>query len=39
MRDLVLIIPLNAQNLIVSSAKTSHRVTLLVGGSRIGDVL
>jgi hypothetical protein len=39
MRDLVLISPLNAQNLIVSNAKTSHRVAFSVGGSGIGDVL
>jgi hypothetical protein len=39
MRDLVLIIPLNAQNPIVSSAKQSHRVSLSVAGSGIGDVL
>jgi hypothetical protein len=39
MRDLVLISSLNAQNLIVSNAKMSHRVALSVGGSGIGDVL
>jgi hypothetical protein len=39
MRDLVLISPLNALNLIVSSAKTSHRVAFSVGGSGIGDAL
>jgi hypothetical protein len=39
MQDLVLISSLNAQNLIVSNAKTSHRVALSVGGSGIGDVL
>jgi hypothetical protein len=39
MRDLVLISLLNAQNLIVSNAKTSHRVVFSVGGSGIGDVL
>jgi hypothetical protein len=39
MRDLELINPLNASNLNVSSAKTSHRVTFLVGGSRIDNVL
>jgi hypothetical protein len=39
MRDRVLISSLNAQSLIVSNAKTSHRVSLSVGGSGIGDVL
>jgi hypothetical protein len=39
MRDLVLISSLNAQNPIESNAKTSHRVTLSVGGSGIGGVL
>jgi hypothetical protein len=39
MRDLELISPLNALNLNVSSAKTSHRVTFLVGGSGIDNVL
>jgi hypothetical protein len=39
MRDLVLIIPLNAQKPIVSNAKMSHRVALLVGGSGINDAL
>jgi hypothetical protein len=33
MLDLVLISPLNSQNLIVCNAKMYHRVTLLVGGS------
>jgi hypothetical protein len=36
MKNLILIIPLNA---LVSNAKTSHRVTLLVGGSGIRDAL
>jgi hypothetical protein len=35
MRDLVLISSLNAQNLIVSNAKTLNRVTLSVGESRM----
>jgi hypothetical protein len=39
MQDWVLIISLNAQNPIVSNAKTSHRVALSVGGSWIGVVL
>jgi hypothetical protein len=39
MRDLVLISPLNFQNMIVSTAKTSHHVALSVGGSGIEDVL
>ena len=39
MQDWVLISSLNAQNLIVSNVKTSHGVTLLVGGLEIGDVL
>jgi hypothetical protein len=39
MRDLELISPLNALDLNVSSAKMSHRVTFLVGGSGIDNVL
>jgi hypothetical protein len=39
MQDLELINPLNDPNLNVSSAKTSHRVTFLVGGSGIDNVL
>jgi hypothetical protein len=39
MRDLALIRSLNAQNPIVSNAKTSHRVALSVGGLGIRDVL
>jgi hypothetical protein len=39
MRDWVLISSLNAQNLTVSNAKMSHRVTLSVGGLGIGGVL
>jgi hypothetical protein len=36
MQERVLIISLNAQNMIVSNAKTSHHVTLSVGGSGSG---
>jgi hypothetical protein len=39
MRDLELINPLNDLNLNVSSAKMSHHVTFLVGGSGIDNVL
>jgi hypothetical protein len=39
MRSRVLISSLNAQNLIVPNVKTSHRVTLSVGGLGIRDVL
>jgi hypothetical protein len=39
MRDCVLIISLNDQNLIVSNAKPSHCVAFSVGGSGIRDVL
>jgi hypothetical protein len=39
MQDRVLISSLNAQNTIVSNAKTSHCVALSVGGLGIGDVL
>jgi hypothetical protein len=39
MWDFLLISSLNAQNLIVSDAKTSHHLSLSVGGSRIEDVL
>jgi hypothetical protein len=39
MWDLVLIIPLNTQNLIIYNAKMSHRVVLSMDGSGIEDVL
>jgi hypothetical protein len=39
MRDLVLISPLNSQNIIVSNAKMSHRVAFSVGESGIEDAL
>jgi hypothetical protein len=35
MKDRILIISLNAQNMIVSNAKMSRRVSLSVGGSGI----
>jgi hypothetical protein len=39
MQYLVLIIPLNAQNLIISNAKMTHRFAFSVGGLGIGNAL
>jgi hypothetical protein len=39
MQDLVLIIPLNALNLIIYSIEISHHVSFSVSGLGIGDVL